>query len=327
MTYHEPMSFQPEQLPKVFDGSYNGTSMEQLCIPPSAGNGSIRILQIEPGISAIITDGKFNSHLKAPAYQLQPGSVVLRFHYDVVLEASDRVMESMLLFQPLIHTYGLAVAAGEESFIKLDTSIGKAIYIVMSSNWLYTQLGVTIMDEALQRFSSIAAGQPHLQYLGLSFKEQLRGIFEQHNAPGASPNLRVQLVKLSHSLIQWIGEKYSNGNSSHLPAKEDVENVQIAEIFLLSNLSNKTSLMEDMELKCGFAISQIARQFELLHGMNIESFYLYHRLQTAKDMLGSARFSIEDTAKLTGFQHSGEFAVAYIKQFGSRPKVSAAKLV
>ena len=102
--------------------------------------------------------------------------------------------------------------------------------------------------------------------------------------------------------------------------KDDIDHIHWAKDILTDNMTNPPSLttlarlvgMNDCKLKQGFRQVFGTTAFGYLH---------QHRLEQARQLLATGKFSVTDVCHQVGFTDRSHFAAAFRKQFGLNPSV------
>lgn len=126
----------------------------------------------------------------------------------------------------------------------------------------------------------------------------------------------LELIALKLEQLKDIDKR--TGTSCSLKP-DDIDRIHHARAILTANLDNPPSLMElarqvslnDYKLKVGF------RQ---VFGTTVFGYLHQHRMETARQLLGTQRMNIKEVARTVGYANQSRFAAAFRKQFGVNPK-------
>jgi AraC-like DNA-binding protein len=88
---------------------------------------------------------------------------------------------------------------------------------------------------------------------------------------------------------------------------------------LLRELSEPSPSIADIAREVGISPFHFIRQFEALFGLTPHQFRIQARLDAAKQLLASGRYSVTDVCMEVGFSSLGSFSALFARRVGETP--------
>ncbi|WP_460940203.1 helix-turn-helix transcriptional regulator [Spirosoma humi] len=277
-----------------------------LQLPPSLGNGFIKLVSIEPGLLLTIH-----------RYWLQEETVVERLAEE---NQSERLLVSFQSVDPAL------AAAGHLSTAQL-ASTTLTVRTVLPAHTLIFFVGLVVEKTVLAYWlghpqagplSLFPNQQPRLvealltpeiqtalqQITALRPEDELNGLF-----------YRIKVQELLYWLFRELGQR-SIGNSMVLHST-DVARIFQVKALLLAKLDKSPSLAQ-LAQTVGLGETKLKQLFHQVFGTSPYAYYQVARLQQARRLL--SQWSVSEVGHQLGFTNLGHFAQLFKRQYGLTPK-------
>ena len=124
-------------------------------------------------------------------------------------------------------------------------------------------------------------------------------------------------LALAVRVFEKMQQRQSNESAQGL-LQPDVEQLFKVRAHLLANLNRPVPVSELTEL-AGFSEAKLRKYFPRLFGCNIHQFWQTARMERAKELLTSRRYSVSEVGFLVGYTNLTHFTNAYKKHFDHKP--------
>ncbi len=285
---------------------YTPATGGRLSIPQDLGTGYIRTGHLHNGISYIVMDFSLRDNLilsqqsSAPGFSLffdqEPGNNNLRFS-----------------------------SSGEEqeTAYRRDSRL-KKVGLLFPASFTRRYLRKEILSDMLrctENLSSTCNKEP----VPFEYRQLLEDIFHTDpHSPLYHLLLHNRLLLLAEKFLysaitkfplpQADGSGWARGKEKDLEALKDVMRI------LSDNQLNKFPSIESLSRKATMSSTKLKTRFKQVYGMKLYEFYNHHRLEQAKEMLKTGRYSVKQVGINIGFSNLSNFAKAFKKEFGLLPK-------
>ncbi len=101
--------------------------------------------------------------------------------------------------------------------------------------------------------------------------------------------------------------------------EENVRKIRNAKKIVLDRMTNPPSL-QDLADEIGLSLKKLKEGFKQLYGSTVYQFILDHKMNHARQLLGSGSYNVNEVALQLGYSNSSHFIDAFKKKFGTTPK-------
>ncbi len=125
-------------------------------------------------------------------------------------------------------------------------------------------------------------------------------------------------MELFNLFIDQVEHRSSKEKISGLNAS-DIETLFLTRKQLLENLTNPPSLKQ-LSLNAGMSISKLQKCFRQVFGKSISQYALTEKMELAKQLLDTKKYSVSEVGYTTGYSNLSHFTKAFHKEYGINPK-------
>ena len=125
-----------------------------------------------------------------------------------------------------------------------------------------------------------------------------------------------------YELLSLYFNRNEDPNAEQCPFLIDEENVlkiKKAKEIVISNLAEPPGLQELADL-VGLNIKKLKIGFKQIYGASVYSFLFDYKMETARKMLDSGSYNVNEVGLQIGYSTSSHFIAAFKKKFGTTPK-------
>ena len=101
--------------------------------------------------------------------------------------------------------------------------------------------------------------------------------------------------------------------------EENVRKIRNAKQIMLERMVDPPSL-PDLANEIGLSLKKLKEGFKQLYGSTVYQFVLDHKMNHARQLLGSGSYNVNEVAIQLGYSNSSHFIEAFKKKFGTTPK-------
>ena len=101
--------------------------------------------------------------------------------------------------------------------------------------------------------------------------------------------------------------------------EENVRKIRNAKKIVLERMTNPPNL-QDLADEIGLSLKKLKEGFKQLYGSTVYQFILDHKMNHARQLLGSGSYNVNEVALQLGYSNSSHLLDAFKKKFGTTPK-------
>jgi AraC-like DNA-binding protein len=123
-------------------------------------------------------------------------------------------------------------------------------------------------------------------------------------------------------LERFFTRIYAKMNDTHFDVKlsnDDISRLKLIETELLKDFSVEPPGIPKLARMAAMSPSKLKNSFKEIYGMPIYQYYQKHRMNKAKAMLLSKKYTVRDVGIEVGFSNLSNFAKAFKKSFDQLP--------
>lgn len=218
--------------------------------------------------------------------------------------------------------YSLFFGSVQTEFLQLfnsDVSIS-ALYLLFSKNFLESILkresgGEFILKSLVYSGITYRNEKPNLQYFKIL--DEVAGVEHHPEKPG------IFYLNRANVLVEYFFTRYFKNFSDSFfrtsATSDEMSRIQSAERLMLKDYSEAPPSIEALSRLSAMSPTKFKLLFKEIFGLPVYQYYQKHRMQKAKAMLLSQRYSTRQVASELGFTHIKDFVKAFYKQFEQEP--------
>lgn len=300
-----------EELLEFFSEKYKFKRIgNKLMFPDNIGKGFLKIITLPNGLNCFISSYTSNADILFKREKISQDLFLLRLD-EISLKNDNEINKSAVLLSSVKHDWIF--------FVTENTEI-KAINIFFSIEWLEKQFGVEKIGELLLNYLTLRKELFNYEPFDIEYKKLLIDIIEAENH---SP-FEILIIQNRMMLVleRFFSRIYSKMNDSTLSFKlstEDISSIVQLESILVSDFSDEMPGITVLAKKAAMSPTKLKTSFKEVYGMPIYQYYQKHRMNKAKAMLLTNKYSVKEVGMGIGFTNLSNFAKAFKKVFGQLP--------
>lgn len=300
-----------EELLDFFSEKYKFKRIgNKLMFPDNIGKGFLKIITLPNGLNCFISSYTSNADILFKREKISQDLFLLRLD-EISLKNDNEINKSAVLLSSVKHDWIF--------FVTENTEI-KAINIFFSIEWLEKQFGVEKIGELLLNYLTLRKELFNYEPFDIEYKKLLIDIIEAENH---SP-FEILIIQNRMMLVleRFFSRIYSKMNDSTLSFKlstEDISSIVQLESILVSDFSDEMPGITVLAKKAAMSPTKLKTSFKEVYGMPIYQYYQKHRMNKAKAMLLTNKYSVKEVGMGIGFTNLSNFAKAFKKVFGQLP--------
>lgn len=303
-----------------------GTKLKnnKFTFPPAAGSGYIKLLLLPEGLQAVVSDYTladeltvFRKKSNEEFYNLRfeeffvPGNLVIEINEEVMRE-KDKVHAGAKLFNTLFDT-GYTLSKGTKL---------KNISILISKEWMASHLGLSSSSEVLQQYIALKTAGFNIEPFDSEYRSLFNEILEDHkDDPLQKTLIQNRIMKLIEKFFTNLSlKKMDLEKKFHITlSHKEIDKLMQVESILIKDFSVPPPTIAELAKNATMSPSKLKSSFKQVYGSGLYEYYQKVRMQKARSLLLSRKYSVKEVGKRLGYTNLSNFALAFKKQFNILP--------
>lgn len=292
-----------------------------LVLPPHIGNGYMKLVEMPNGLQGIISNYTVHQDILFKRNKINRDFFTLRFD-EVIM--SEKPVDGEVDGLPDINQIRSAVFLGsakfEWLFLTTNGTQVKGVNIFFSKDWLEHFLAVESVGDLIKKYLSLKMSAFNYEPMDMEYKRILGEIVntEQHFMYGSM----VVQNRIMLMLERFFTRIYYKMSDIHFDVKltnDDINSVKKIAHELLKDFSVEPVGINKLAKMAAMSPSKLKISFKEIFGMPIYQYYQKHRMNRAKAMLLSRKYSVKEVGLELGYNNLSNFAKAFKKSFDQLP--------
>ncbi|PWT74497.1 MAG: hypothetical protein C5B59_11035 [Bacteroidetes bacterium] len=292
---------------------------------PSVGQGYVYASSINPDMSFIIANCSFKDDLvlirkKTPQYGLSlTFSQVDVSDFFKMSESKQSIIDrtprrSNILLSST--NYDLELTWSKNSSMKM-------VSVLFSSDFVQKVLKKDVLLDIMlytgQRLENVNKVPITFEY-----RQLLDDIYSADmNLPISNLVIQNRILLLTEKFLNTFLEKRitvnETGKKLRREKEKDLKALKDVEDMLSNGTLDKFPSIDTLSKAAMMSSTKLKTKFKTVYGMKLYEFYNRNRLEKAKEMLQTGRYSVKEVGHDIGFSNLSNFAKAFKKEFGFLP--------
>jgi AraC-like DNA-binding protein len=297
----------------------------KLVIPTETGSGYLFASNISTDISYVIMDFLLNDDLIFFRKKSANYGLILLFNQAEVSDMFKLTTQQETVFGKSqgVDTIFLSSTNYDLEFFYSKYSKLTAVSVLFSptfvKRWIKKDLLIDLMFYTGQRLKN--ANKVPITF---EYRQLLKEIFETDmQSPISHLVLQNRILLLTEKFLNTFLSKSSpeagRKKTTRKEKEEDITALKDVEKILRNDQLEKFPSIETLSIAAKMSTTKLKIKFKQVYGMKLYQFYNRHRLEKAKEMLRSGKYSVKEVGYEIGFTNLSNFAKAFKKEFGFLP--------
>ena len=309
------------ELLHYFANSFNGKVVNNVFqFPPSIATGFMKLVEMPNGLQGIISDYTLNTDLLLTRSRIPEDFYTLRF--DEVLMKELPANGNSGINEP--GSVKSAVFLGSTKFdwmflCNAGTKV-KGINILFSRDWLENFLKIEATGDEMVKFLSLNMSAFNYEPMDIEYKRMLSEIA----GTGIDPKFETFIIQNRVMLLleRFFTRTYYKMDNMHFDVKvsnEIIGRLKLVERELVNDFSVEPASINKLARMAVLSPSKLKSSFKEIYGLPVYRYFQKHRMNKAKAMLLSKKYSVKEVGLEVGYSNLSNFAKAFRKSFDQLP--------
>ncbi len=294
---------------KFLNGKLEGNVLQ---MDPSNGKGFFKLIKLPNGLQCLLSDFTVNEDVFFQRKKNDQDFYTLRFDEILVPAGENGVENKSAVF----------LASTRFDMISLltkGTSV-KSINILFSKEWIEQFLDCEEAGNIIKKYLSLKMSSYNYEPMDAEYKRILQEIIraeKDKNFENLVVYNRVMLL-----IERFFTRVYKKMDDLHFEMKisnDDIKRLQMVEQELLKDFTIPPPGISSLARMAAMSPSKLKNSFKEIYGLPVYQYFQKHRMNKAKAMLLSNKYSVKEVGMEVGYSNLSNFAKAFKKSFDQLP--------
>jgi AraC-like DNA-binding protein len=296
---------------------------DRLNYPPQIADGFTQVVRMQGPLQAMVYEYRFAQPFRLRRKKIQQEYYTLWF---TEIQEVGQVKINIDNDWSQLNEDPFSVALMTSSLFESNYEISagtraRGVNILLDNQWLAEHLGVNSQSGLLHKYLSLKNARVSMEPLDAEYKKLLSDVIDlvKGNAQFKQIAIQNRIMMLIERFFLRIAAKMES-NTLHIGlSREDIHRVMEVESFITSDLFSPAPYIQELAKKVNISETKLKNNFRTVFGMPIYQYFQKARMQAARDVLESNKYSIKQVALEMGYHNLSNFSTAFKKEFGILP--------
>jgi len=292
-----------------------------LQLPPHIGEGYMKLIELPNGLKGIVSDYVVNQDLVLNRSKNTQDYYTLRF--DEVIIPDTVAAEGQTLpagLSPVRSAVFLGSTRFDWLFFCTKGTRVKGVNILFSKQWLEEFIQVETVGDLIKKYLSLKMSAFVYEPMDMEYKRLLAEIVSTEVDPSFETFVIQNRVMLL--LERFFTRIYNKMNDMHFDVKlsnDDINRLKMIEKELVKDFSIEPLSITRLAKMAAMSPSKLKNSFKEVYGLPVYQYFQKHRMNKAKAMLVSRKYTVKEVGIDLGYSNLSNFAKAFRKSFDQLP--------
>jgi AraC-like DNA-binding protein len=311
-------------LQKFAEGIGGTVKDNRLDLPEHFGKGYLSLMVLKNGLQVILSDYTIYQDFMLKRERSREEYYSLRFEEMVIkdnltlnidgdtLSDQDRQRAAVMLTSSLFEVAYFGTRGGSV----------RSVNILIDREWLARYLGIESQDEVLRHYLSLRTASFNFEPLDTGYRELINELFDEHgNLQGPMEQVRIQnrIMLLVERFFTRLYEKMKSWRGIVTIKNDEIQRIMDAEALLVRDFSTPAPTISELARHSAMSETKFKNEFRKIYNSGPYEYYQKNRMQRARVMLQSGKYSVKETGLQLGYNNLSNFTIAFKKEFGILP--------
>lgn len=293
-----------------------------LHLPPDVGVGFMKLIELPNGLQGVISDYTVNQDLLLNRTRINKDFYALRFDEVIIPDAIPN--ENLLQLPADLSEVKTAVFLGSTKFdwffLSEKGTRVKGVNILFDKVWLEKFLEVESVGDMIKKYLSLRMSAFNYEPMDMEYKRLLTEILQTDVDPSFETLIiQNRIMLLLERFFTRIFYKMSDMHFDVQISNDDINRVKMVEKELVKDFSAEPPGINRLARLAVMSPSKLKNSFKEIFGLPIGQYFQKHRMNKAKAMLLSRKYSVREVGIEVGYSNLSNFAKAFRKAFDQLP--------
>lgn len=307
-----------EDLLKHFAKSFNTkVKGNKINLPDEIGNGYIKYIQLPNSLQVLISNYTLKNDIIFQRKKTQDQFYILRVEEINDDDQSKKNEDENEKFNSIVV---LTSSRFDWIFYAKKEIPIKTVNIIFTKEWIDNLLDGEKNTEYIKKYLNLKISSFNYESLDVAYKQLMNEIIQCNNdTPFEYLTIKNRTMLLIERFFTRIYNKVNKETLEVKVSEDDFQRLVQVEAELVKDFSEPAPGIPKLARMSAMSPSKLKMIFREVYGLPIYQYYQKHRMNKAKAMLLSQKYTVREVGEGIGYSNLSNFAKAFKKSFDQLP--------
>ncbi|MEP6597584.1 MAG: AraC family transcriptional regulator [Ginsengibacter sp.] len=293
-------------------------------VPSNIGNGYFRYIDLPNGLQCLIVDFKLAQDMYLSRKPMAEEFYILRFDEFVIKNNLMLKIDDEYIWEARQQRNSVLLTSSLFDFACMasEGTATKSIIVLVTKEWLSNYIDIIDMYEVLKKYLKLKTNNYNFKPFNIEYKtlfNEIMGDSEERDIGSSIIKRRIMILveKFFNELSQKLNTIKENDKIKI--SSDEVKRLMEAESYLVKQSCSPAPSICLLSRVAAMSTTTLKTKFKKMYGCTLYEYFQKSRMQRAKVMLLTGKYSIKEIGSQLGYSNLSNFTIAFKKEFNRLP--------
>ncbi len=295
---------------------------DTLVIPADIANGYFKYIPLSNGLQCMLSNFTLNQDIYLQRKSSEKEFYILRFDEVSISDTLMVKIDNDYIWEEKQNRASVFLTSSLYDFAyqaAKDTSL-KSINILITRKWLEQYLDIKSVDKVLEKYLQLKTGTYNFAPFDIDYRTLFNEVMEDQDTIMKRSIIENRIMMLVEKFLSHLYQKVGQLSDDKIKIfPDEVKRLMKVESYLVKDFSTPPPPISFLSRMAAMSTTTLKNKFKKLYGKNVYEYFQKSRMNRAKVLLLSRKYSIKEIGSQLGYSNLSNFATAFKKEFNKLP--------
>lgn len=294
-----------------------------LIIPKNIAEGYFKNITLSNGLQCMVSDYLLNTDLYLQRNNCDKEFYILRFDEVSISDTLMVKIDNNYIRETKQNRASVLLTSSLSDFATSATrgTAVRSINVLISRQWLAQYLNIESFDNILKKYLLLKTDNYNFAPFDIEYRSWFNEVMEDADAAMKKSIIENRIMLMVEKFLNTLYFKFNPATVSDTIKihQDEVKRLMEVESYLIKDFSTPPPPISFLSRVAAMSTTTLKNKFKKLYGFNVYEYFQKSRMQKAKTLLLSHKYSIKEIGSQLGYANLSNFATAFKKEFNRLP--------
>ncbi|MDQ6756600.1 MAG: helix-turn-helix domain-containing protein [Bacteroidota bacterium] len=295
---------------------------DTLIIPEGIAEGYFKSITLSNGIQCLLSDYTLHQDMYLQRNHSNREFYIIRFDEISISDTLMVKIDNDYIWEGKQNRASVLLTSSLFDFAYMATEGTKqrSLNVLITRKWLAQYLNIESLDDVLKKYLSLKTGSYNFSPFDIEYRMLFNEVMEENHSVMRKSIIENRIMLMVEKFLQQLYQKLHQLTEIDKVKihHDEIKRLMEVESYLVKDFSTPPPL-SCLSKIAAMSATTLKNKFKKLYGSNLYEYFQKSRMQRAKVLIMSHKYSIKEIGSQLGYSNLSNFATAFKKEFNRLP--------
>jgi len=296
---------------------------DTLVLPSDLGEGFFKNIKLSNGLECLVSNYTLHSDLYLQRNSSDNEFYILRFDEVSISDTLMVKIDKDYIWETKQDRASVLLTSSLFDFATSATkgTVTRSINVLITRQWLSQYLDINSLDDILQKYLNLKTDSYNFAPFDIEYRAWFNEVMEVTDSAMKKSIIENRIMLMVEKFLNNLYAKFHMADAwvENLLPHHEVKRLMEVESYLVKDFSTPPPPISFLSRVAAMSTTTLKNKFKKLYGINVYEYFQKCRMQKAKALLMSHKYTIKEIGSQLGYSNLSNFATAFKKEFDKLP--------